>query len=41
MKMVEKTKQMGVPVLIFDDKDVLIGFGAEKIDELLKKNKIS
>ncbi len=41
MKMVERTKQMGVPVLIFDDKDVLIGFSTDKIDELLTKNNIS
>ena len=41
MEMVEKTKQMGVPVLIFKDKDILIGFSPEKIDELLEKNDIS
>jgi len=41
MEMVEKTKQMGVPVLVFDDKDILIGFSPEKIDELLTKNDIS
>jgi glutaredoxin-related protein len=41
MEMVEKTKQMGVPVLIFDDKDILIGFSTEKIDDLLKKHNIT
>ena len=41
MEMVEKTKQMGVPVLIFADKDILIGFSTERIDELLKKHSIA
>ena len=40
-EMVEKTKQMGVPVLIFDDKDILIGFNTGRIDELLKKHGIT
>ena len=35
MEMVEKTKQMGVPVIVIDDKDFLVGFNPEKLDELL------
>ena len=35
IEMVEKTKQMGVPVIIIDDKDILIGFDPAKLDELL------
>ena len=41
MEMVEKTNQMGVPVLAFDKKDYLVGFSPEKIDELLEKNGIT
>ena len=34
-EMMEKTRQMGVPVVIIDDKDIIIGFDPEKLDELL------
>ena len=37
--MVEKTKQLGVPVLIIDDKDILIGFDSAKLDDLLSPEK--
>ena len=33
--MVEKSRQMGVPVVIVDDEDVLVGYYPEKLDELL------
>ena len=33
--MMEKTNQLGVPVIIIDDKDILIGFDAAKLDDLL------
>jgi len=33
--MVEKTKQMMVPVFIIDDKDIVVGFSPSKLDELL------
>jgi glutaredoxin len=33
--MIEKTKQMGVPVIVIDDKDIVIGFNAAKLDEIL------
>jgi glutaredoxin-related protein len=33
--MVEKTKQMAVPAIIIDDKDIVIGFNTTKLDELL------
>lgn len=39
MEMVEKTKQMGVPVIIIDDRDILIGFDPAKLDELLSSGK--
>ena len=35
-EMIEKTNQMAVPVIIVDDKDILIGFDQAKLDELLK-----
>ena len=35
MEMMEKTKQMGVPAIIIDDKDIVIGFDPAKLDELL------
>lgn len=38
-EMVEKTKQMGVPVIIIDDKDIVIGFNPDKLDELLAPEK--
>ena len=34
-EMVEKTKQMAVPAIIIDDKDIVIGFNQAKLDELL------
>lgn len=34
-EMMEKTRQMGVPVIIVDDKDIVIGFDPEKLNELL------
>jgi hypothetical protein len=35
-EMIEKSKQMRVPVIIIDDKDMVIGFEQAKLDELLK-----
>ena len=35
MEMVEKSKQMAVPVIIIDDKDIVVGFNQAKLDELL------
>jgi glutaredoxin 3 len=37
-EMVEKTRQMGVPVIIIDDKDIVIGFNQPKLNELLGLN---
>ena len=34
-EMMEKTGQMGVPAIIIDDKDIVIGFDPVKLDELL------
>ncbi len=34
-EMIEKSKQMGVPVIFIDDKDMIIGFNQAKLDELL------
>ena len=34
-EMIEKSKQMSVPVIIINDKDVVIGFNQAKLDELL------
>ena len=34
-EMVEKTKQMAVPVIMIDDKDIVVGFNQAKLDELL------
>jgi len=34
-KMIEKTGHMVVPVVVIDDKDVLIGFNPAKLDALL------
>ncbi len=34
-EMVEMTGQMGVPVIVIDGKDAVIGFDQEKISELL------
>ena len=36
MEMVEKTQQMGVPVIVIDDKDIVIGFDQNKLSELLE-----
>ena len=33
-EMIEKSKQMGVPVIIIDD-EVVVGFNQAKLDELL------
>jgi len=33
-EMIEKTRQMGVPVVIIDDKDIVIGFDQTKLNEL-------
>jgi glutaredoxin len=38
-EMIEKTQQMGVPVIIIDDKDIVIGFSPAKLDELLLPGK--
>lgn len=35
-EMIEKTQQMGVPVIIIDDKDIVIGFDQSKLSELLE-----
>jgi hypothetical protein len=35
-EMIEKSKQMGVPVTIIDD-EIVVGFNQAKIDELLAK----
>jgi glutaredoxin 3 len=35
-EMIEKTQQMGVPVIIIDDKDIVIGFDQSKLAELLE-----
>ena len=34
-EMIEKTKQMAVPAIIIDDKDIVVGFNQSKLDELL------
>jgi hypothetical protein len=34
MEMVQKSRQMGVPVIIVDDKDIIIGFDQPKLDKL-------
>ena len=34
-EMIEKSKQMAVPVTIIDDKDIVVGFNPKKLDELL------
>ena len=34
-EMIEKSKQMAVPLIIIDDKDIVIGFNQGKLDELL------
>ena len=34
-EMIEKSKQMGVPVIIVDDDEIVVGFDQSKLDELL------
>jgi len=34
-EMIERTKQFGVPVLIIDDKDIVVGFNTARLEELL------
>jgi len=34
-EMIEKSGQMGVPVIVVDDKDVIIGFNEKKLGELI------
>ena len=34
-EMIEKSKSMSVPVIIIDDKDIVVGFHQAKLDELL------
>ena len=34
-EMIEKSKQMAVPVIIIDDKDIVVGFNQARLDELL------
>lgn len=36
MEMIAKSKQMGVPVIIIDDRDIVVGFNQPKLEELLK-----
>ena len=35
-EMIEKTQQMGVPVIIINDKDIVIGFDQAKLSEILE-----
>ena len=35
-EMIQKSKQMGVPVIIVDD-ELMVGFNQAKLDELLSK----
>jgi hypothetical protein len=37
--MIEKTKQMGVPVFVIDDKDIVIGFNIARLSEILLPKK--
>jgi len=34
-EMIEKSKQMAVPLIIIDDKDIVVGFNQARLDELL------
>ena len=34
-EMIEKSKQMAVPVIIIDEKDIVVGFNQAKLDEIL------
>lgn len=36
MEMVKKSGQMGVPVTVIDDNDIVIGYDPSRLDELLK-----
>lgn len=36
MEMLEKSGQMGVPVIVIDNKDLIIGFNQPVIDKLLE-----
>ncbi len=38
-EMVAKTRQMAVPAIIIDDKDIVVGFNTAKLDELLSPKK--
>lgn len=38
-EMIEKSKQMAVPLIIIDDKDIVVGFKPAKLDELLSSEK--
>jgi len=35
-EMIEKSGQMGVPVVVIDDKDLIIGFDQKKLSQLLE-----
>ena len=35
-EMVSKSGQMGVPVIIIDDKDIVVGFDQDRLETLLK-----
>jgi len=35
-EMIAKTKQMAVPAIIIDDKEIIIGFNQPQLDALLK-----
>ena len=35
-EMIEKSGQMGVPVIVIDDKDLIIGYNKQKLAELLE-----
>ena len=34
-EMIERSKQVAVPVIIVDEKDIVVGFNQAKLDELL------
>ncbi|MDO8729235.1 MAG: glutaredoxin domain-containing protein [bacterium] len=34
-EMIEKSGQMGVPVIVIDDKDIVVGFDKNKLSEFL------
>ena len=34
-EMIEKSKQMAVPVIIIEDKEIVVGLDQSKLDELL------